>query len=575
MAHPVDSILDGKHGNESTGAPIDLTDDLQRVLNLPQRDADSIAVLIAEPLSKRLRRPGGTMALLPLQALALAEAHDLGGLLALLPVGAGKTLITYLLPVLLGAVNPILLVPASLDKKVPGLDIQTTSKTRRDFAKLGKHWVGHANYTIISYELISRRPKLLDELDPDVIICDEADTLKNTKVACTRRVRRYLRDRSRAGKPITFYALSGTLTNRSFKDWWHLQQWALPPQLHPLPYSYPIVESWCAALDEKLEKRRDPGELVRLLEDVPEETFDPEKNDTLSKIRTAFGYRLRRIPGVIGSAEGSQCNASLRIECTDIHIPVIDNALAEMRRTWCTPGGEEFSEASALWRHAREIANGFYYRWDPPPPLWWLEPRREFHAFIRAILGASHTLDTMKQVVDAHPTDQRVIDWYAIKDGFKPNNVPVWFCNNVIADAAQWAHVNNGLVWVEHTAVGQRLEEFYGLPYFSEGGLDSSGRYIEDHNGPAALSSIACRRGLNLQYKWSNNRILNAYPVGKYYEQLCGRTHRFGQPAAVVYFSMIFTAQEQRDGFNQAVRDAHYRQEMEDQKQKLCLADYL
>lgn len=547
MTHPIDALF----GDDDAIAPITLTEDLSRVLNLPQRDAESIGVQIAEPLSKRLRRPGGAMTLRPLQAVALAEAYDLRGLLALLPVGEGKTLITYLLPFLIDAVNPILLIPAGLE-----------DKTRRDFYALSKHWVNPTNYTTVSYELISRRPELLADIDPDVIICDEADALKNTKAACTRRVRRYLRDRSRAGKPISFYALSGTLTNRSFKDWWHIQQWALPPQLHPLPFSFPVVQSWCAALDEKVDSPRAPGELAR---------FAGNGAASVAEIRTAYGKLLRGVPGVIGSADGSSVDASLRIECVHAINAVIEDALAEMRRTWCTPGGEEFSEASDLWRHAREIANGFYYRWDPPPPKQWLEPRREFHAFVRSILAGSRTLDTMSQVVAAYPDDKRVSDWYAVKDSFTPNTVPVWFTDDVIAEAAQWAQDNNGLVWVEHKAVGERI----ALPYFGEGGLDSAGNYIEDHNGPAAVSSIACRRGLNLQYKWSNNLVLNAQPVGRFYEQMIGRTHRFGQSADVVFVRMIFSAQEQRDGFEQARRDAEYIQQVTSQKQKLCFADYL
>jgi hypothetical protein len=86
------------------------------------------------------------------------------------------------------------------------------------------------------------------------------------------------------------------------------------------------------------------------------------------------------------------------------------------------------------------------------------------------------------------------------------------------------------------------------------------------------LSSTACRRGFNLQ-AWNQNLILNWQPVGKYCEQLIGRTHRYGQQADHVYVGVLVTGEEQREGFEQARRDAAYIEQTTGQRQKLCLAD--
>lgn len=552
MAANLDSLFGDDSGEDPESLPVALSDDLARILRLPQRDAMSLAEQIAEPLSRRLSRPDGAMALRPLQALALCEAHDLQGLLALLPVGEGKTLVTFLLPVVIKCERPLLVIPAALHQK-----------TERDFAELGKHWYARP-MQIVSYELISRRPELLDEIKPDLIVCDEVDALKNPKAACTRRMHRYIRDRKKAGEPLVFCGLSGTIANRSFKDWWHIQQWALPPLVQPLPYSYPVMQSWSQALDEKLVARRPTGQLWRLVSDVP--------HASVADIREAFGKRLRRTPGII-TADGSTVSASLRIDRVNLRVPEIERALADMRRTWCTPGGEEFSEAADLWRHAREIANGFYYRWEPTPPKWWLEPRKDFHAFVRSILGRSRSIDTMAQVVATYPEESSILNWYAVKDGYTPTTVPVWLTDVVLEYAARWAYANDGLVWMEHRAVGERLTRS-GLRYFGEQGQNEYGHSIQDHTGPAAVSALACYRGFNLQ-AWSRNLIMNAPPVGKHYEQLLGRTHRFGQLADAVTCTLLLTADEQRDGFEQACADAEYIQQTTGQRQKLCFADYI
>lgn len=553
MPGALDSVFGDVNGENPEGGAIELTDDLQRVLRLPQRDAQALADQIAEPLSRRLRTAAGTMSLRPLQALALAEAHDLRGLIALLPVGEGKTLITMLLPVVLKAERPVLIVPAKLE-----------DKTEREFEQLAVHWKQHRTLTIISYELISRRPNLLDALRPDLIICDEVHKLKNPKAACTKRVWRYIRTREPG--PPTFVGLSGTIATRSFKEWWHLQQWALPPMLQPLPYSYVVMQSWAQALDEKVTARRPTGELWRLVDDTAPSASMPE-------IRSAFGKLVRGTPGII-TADGSTVGASLEIERVELRVPAIDAALDSMRRTWCTPGGEEFSEAADLWRHARELGNGFYYKWDPTPPREWLEPRKDFHAYVRSVLSGSRTLDTMAQVVNRDGDSEPAIDnWYAVKDSFKPNPVPVWICTDVIDYALDWAQRTGGLVWVEHRAVGAELYR-RGLPYFGEQGRSPIGRIIDQHTGPAAVSSIAVSEGFNLQ-AWSSNLILNATPMGARYEQLLGRTHRYGQLADTVTCQLLFCTLEQSDGFEQACADALYIQQTTGQKQKLCFADHV
>jgi hypothetical protein len=113
------------------------TPELARVLNIPRRvwAEDKELDALASALTDWLKTPKGTMALRPIQAKALEELHDFGGLLAPIRVGGGKTLISMLAPVVLGAERPLLLVPAKL-----------RDKTLREFAELRRHWLFHPRW---------------------------------------------------------------------------------------------------------------------------------------------------------------------------------------------------------------------------------------------------------------------------------------------------------------------------------------------------------------------------------------------------------------------------------------------
>ena len=68
--------------------------------------------------------------------------------------------------------------------------------------------------------------------------------------------------------------------------------------------------------------------------------------------------------------------------------------------------------------------------------------------------------------------------------------------------------------------------------------------------------------------------MLHATPTGKQWEQMIGRTHRYGQDADAVRVQVLTVVDEQVAGFEQAQADAEYIQQTTGQKQKLCLATY-
>src|SRR5690348_3444827 len=92
--------------------------DFRRVRALPQREVTLAAGEAASDLlTPELTTPAGKRngaRLRPWQALGLLELMDHGGAFLGLSAGSGKTLITFLAPVVMQAKRPLLIVPGKL-----------------------------------------------------------------------------------------------------------------------------------------------------------------------------------------------------------------------------------------------------------------------------------------------------------------------------------------------------------------------------------------------------------------------------------------------------------------------------
>lgn len=551
--------------------------ELARILDMPRRDPEAVGSAIARPLTERLRLrwPERPPAPLPhelrwYQALALAEAHDFRGALIPLPVGAGKTLISALLPTVLGAKQALVLVPAKL-----------RDKTERDFRALAQWWrvvprvhvirtqrdLAHAPardvILVCSYEMLGTCPDLLLRLGPDAVIPDESYKLKNPKSGRTKRLWRYMRQ-----YPDTpFVPLTGTAQKKGFRDWWHIQRGALPKALHVLPDHWPEMMQWNEALAPGQKQRRPIGALSRLC--------GPGGGD-YEAVRIAYGERFRLTPGVI-TCPGGSCDASILFTLERVRHPEIEHLVAEMKRTGETPDGVPILEATygaELWRHARELASGYIYRWKVPGPPAWMQARREAAAFVREVLAHSRTCDTELQVYQRYPTAPELVRWQRIRPTFTPEREPVWFTHDVIDAAVARARKDGALIWTEHRAVGEMIAERHGLPYFeSQGRCRRHGSIMDYPGGPCVVSTTAIGEGFNLQDRWHKNLIMNCTPGCVEYEQLMGRTHRMGQDADVVEFTQLWVVAEQYAGVQKALDQARAAAQTDGQAKKLVLAD--
>ena len=541
---------------------VQLSQDLIRISRMPRRfwtpeDVDHAV----EELTDILRTPVGTMRLKPVQAMALMEIGTARGLFGAMGVGAGKTLVSFLAPVVSFSERPILLIPAKLYEK-----------TKRDYHDLSIHWRLPKYIRIVTYDWLGRHQAAdaLEKFMPDIIVADECHKLRNLKAAVSRRVRRFLTEHQH----VRFVSMSGTSTKRSLHDYAHLMRMVYSPDLDrmPLPQHWTDLESWADALDNRKDqtKRADPGALKILCNDDEQLIWD---NNPTKAARLAYQRRLRDTEGFVATDESS-CDATLTVSSVQYDPgPQVNAAFEKLRRDWELPDDWTLNDGLQVAQHARQLALGFYYKWDPRPPAPWLEARKAWSKFCRDVLKHSRKYDSERQVKMAFPDVPELVAWRAIEKNFVPNTVPVWLSDTVLRSCADWANRNSGIVWTEHVVFGEMLERDFGIKYYGRGGDSADKTRIDDH--PADRSLVASIRssseGRNLQ-KW-NTSLVTCWPAnGIGAEQILGRTHREGQEADEVQVDVVLSCLEHATSFWQSVADARYAVDTTGAQQKILLA---
>lgn len=565
--------------------------ELKRILALPRRVWEEAATVvhrgtgltIPQALTEHLRAPGGTQVLRPVQAMALAEMHDFGGLLGIIRVGGGKTLLSALGFIVLQAQRPLLIVPAKL-----------VEKTRNDMHRLRKHWLIPVA-PVVSYEILGREQSAsyLASVAPDVIIADECHKLRNTQAAVTRRVKRWMEEH-----PETkFVGLSGTIMKRSLHDYYHLAAWALK-RTNPTPTDFNDRMAWAAVLDEKknknteaLEAKVAPGALIEFCNDEERVLY---RSEPIRAVRSGYRRRLVETPGVIATQD-SALGMSLIINSHVLHMHDIAQPVRMLKKEWVRPDGEPVMDAIEIWRHLREIACGFYYRWNPMPPREWLDARKEWARAVREILRNNRIgLDSEGQIrrfvlKEQHDLGQGLLaarnvrygkefetleKWQRIEPTFTPRQEAVWLSYDSVEYATKWMKQEKGICWVEHVEYGRELAKRSGIAYYQRAGLNEKKELIDNHpQGEPLIASIASNaEGRNLQ-AWSVNLVTSPPTSGALWEQLLGRCHRDGQEADEVVYTLLISLAEQVTAFDRARSDARTISDTIGQEQKLCYAD--
>ena len=517
----------GKSKSGKFGGTVGMSTELKRILALPRRQLD-----LTIDCNAVLRRPGGTMSLWPVQSVSLVEAAIMNGLFAPIAAGEGKELICLLLPEALDSKRAVIMLPAAIKR-------QTEKEARTIYAK--HFYVPLDVITFVSYEELSdaRTADVLERVQPDLIVLNECHKIQGLGGVTGRRSSRGTRFNDYTGNhpECRTCALSGTVTRKSIKQIAPLSELCLRDK-SPLPRGYREVSDWAGALDVKPDYVMAPGALRKF---CGPEAGGPEGET----VRAGFRRRLVESQGVVASAE-NQLGISLIVErIADLPVPaVVKAALDEVQKHWSI-GGEKFAEITTKVSKLRQVAQGFYYRYvwpDGVPDYDWLEARAAWASAVNEKLARPQRgMDSPMLLAQAaeraflgKPNGwpcEAWSSWREQKHKQEPPKEAIWIDEYLCHDALRRAELLTKqapcVVWVEYQAVGEKLAELSGLPYFGQG------TNAMDAVEAKADICIASRRvqgtGLNLQRHFGTN-LLTCLPYGAVeIEQQLARTHRNGQ----------------------------------------------
>jgi hypothetical protein len=531
------------------------------------------------------------------QAWALREIAICGGLVGMIGVGHGKTLLDLLAPFAFlhhmppGTDPESLLVVLLVPPKLAGQLVE-------DYDYLGEHWQmpsmviqgrpnddrlrpGVPKLQVMPYSRL-QRPEATDwmrRVRPHAIVSDECHKLRNRDSATVSRVERFIKENP--GTRVA--AWSGSITSNSITNHAHLSGWALG-EGSPLPREKAVVANWSTAIDPS-KNPADPGALL----DGLIATGCCKPGESLYK-----GIRRRQCE-TLGVVTTSTSSADCKLEILERTPPPVPKRLQDLiaqalkvhpdgSAAWTRPDGEELVTALQAVECACTIACGFHYRWifphnefprDEQLVLTWIERRRLFFQELRAKLKhRDEHIDSPELAIRAaqraygmRPRDrnlpewrsQMYLPWHEIKDQVKPEQDSVWLDDFLVDDAAAWAREHRGIVWFQYGPFGRRFAQKYKLPYYGAGKGAREALLAEDGSRSILVSIDAHGTGTNgLQFKFNEVLYPNLPAGGDMWEQSLGRVRRPGQPADVVRAWFHMHTRELRRRVRNALRAAYY-----------------
>lgn len=583
----------------------------KRVHALPRRHLDLDRVPDLTPIwavdgcdgCALCRAPDGSrrpVRLRPIQSAALLEAERAQGLVAPIGVGHGKSLLSLLLPDALRSERALILVKPRLKKKFLEEDVPLYSRhfrlpmdriTVMGYSALERVSRAHGDtppwWKWTAY-LASAICSPLDEVDPDLIIPDEAHMLVGDSARA-----RVFWAHARKNRRARVCPMSGTFGDKSVKQVARLAWVGLGPgSPYPSPGAFSDLDDWSRATDpeggDPESYPMEPGALLDLcgpkdLADEMDRLSPPEQElfvsnavDSLAVRRRVARRILRRriseTAGVVATSEMS-VGCGLVLRARPLGVPdAVAREIERLRRLWMTPDGRELDEAMHVAEVARQLALGFYYR-----PVWpggvpdkeWIEARNAWYKFVRHALryvrrpGMTTPYGVQLAVERGDLESPAWSAWAAVRHRPEPPTEAVWISDFAVEDCVNFLGKCErdrapGIVWVDHDAFFDALVA-RGADAFGEG---SKGDAIERYRGPACVAKRRCHGdGKNLQH-FRRNLWTKPMASGKDWEQGLGRTHRSGQLADEVENEVYVHDRSLRSALQRALREEEYAWDM-------------
>lgn len=426
------SLEQRKEFNESDAGQYYSHAEIKRICGIPVRskltpeEVDAYSEMVAQ--SEAYHQEG--FRLFPDQAQALYEYEMLGGLVAPITVGGGKTLVALGIAGIAyakGLRKMILLYPPQLTEELTKTAMRwvrkniginypyhvlhgKSSAARKALAKSGKPGLYLFPYSLLS---VKDTDELLNGIAPQIIIADESHRLANKSSARTRRITKAVEKFS-----PEFVTLSGTYTSKSIKDYSHLSRWCLREN-NPLPNAPTMVEEWAILLDaaagdvnslaREMQGSGRAGPILPLVKWAQAQFPNESIPASLPGFRKAFKLRLSSTPGVVASAEQS-LGTSLIIHNRPFDAgeaektygeswALLQKLIRDVADAYTTPNGDELSHALETWKWLDELSSGFYNELVWPTPQQYVQNRPQLtEEEGEAMLGlAKDHLESLKE----------------------------------------------------------------------------------------------------------------------------------------------------------------------------------
>jgi len=570
-----------------------LSPELARILALPRRPAEGSAPDLTELYSRGVANCGvahcrvcvaGEPRLRPIQSQMLWEGDRRQGLLGMAKIGSGKTLASLLMHDAMNATRTVLLVKSSLRDQLINIDIPAygrhfklppvwSAKNTRNYERSGV-------YVLFYHELSdSHKGHWLERIAPDLVVADEAQVFRNVHSARSKKFYRYMDEHPEC----RYCPLSGSIAKRSIRDVGPPSELALRKD-SPLPKGRALFE-WSCALDRDVEKPLGPGKLM-LFCGPGEDHHD------------GFRRRLRETEGVVASEKDTIDTALEVLPHSPPLSPVISAALAELARLWRW-NEDEISDALHYARLAKQIAQGFYLKWDWPGGVLdeeWLTARSAWHKEVREYLryhsvpGMDSTLQLANAARHGHWLSEAWPAWNVVKDRPEPPTEAVWldtaYMPGVVANLVEELNASDEplgkknasgatrglIIWYENISMGDLLEKTY--PRFGPGdraAAQLAKMHPKDH--PVIVCSRASHgEGKNLQ-DYTDAFFITPPANSLDWNQTVGRELRPGQLADTVRVKWLANTIDLQKAFVNAVKNAETLQKNTGEEQVLLIAD--